>query len=367
MTKTTNKITKDDTKIATLRGKLADKLPSRKPQPAARITNDNISEHRENILARGRKLKYPMQYSKNRLLITTIVVIVVAVTGFSLWLHNSLYRQQQTGDFYYSVSKILPLSVADVDGAKVRYQDYLRRVRADIHYYLNREGRSFNSDEGKKELDYHKRKNLLTAERAAYVRKLAKDNNVTVTRAEADVKIKQMREADGASEEDLISTLNSYYGWTLDDFRSTITDQLLEQKLVYAIDKDAKKEIEQIEKQLQQGSDFATIAKESSDDSATSANGGAVNVKASISDPTGIVDEAKKLEIGKLTDIKKVQVDNVNYYYIARLDSKTDDQISYSIIMIKLDKLDRDFAKLQKDGKVHEYISVPAESDFAKQ
>ena len=89
-----------------LKAKLESKLPKSKKAPTSlRITNDNISEHREDILAKGRKLKYPMQYSKKRLIVISIVVVVAAVTTFGLWLNNALYKQQQTGDFFFSVTK----------------------------------------------------------------------------------------------------------------------------------------------------------------------------------------------------------------------------------------------------------------------
>lgn len=341
------------------------KLPSRHKQPVSlRITNDNIEQHREDILAKGRKLKYPIQYSKKRLIIISLIVIVAAVTIFGLWLNNALYRQQQTGDFFYSVTKILPLNVASVDGQPVRYQDYLRRLRADIYYYLNREHRSFNSDEGREELDYHKRKNLDVAEKAAYVEYLAEQNNVSVSRETIDEQIKQMREADGATEEDLISTLSSYYGWTLGDFRMTIHDQLLEQAVSYAIDDEAKSAIESAQKRLKAGEDFATVAQAVSDDESSKKNGGVVVAKTSDQDPTGIVDAVSKLSVGQTTDIQQVQIDNANYYYIARLNAKNDDEINYSIIMIKLDKLDNQFNQLRKDDKIKEYISVPAADSF---
>lgn len=358
-----SKETTEQTK-APLKQRLSHKLLGRKKAPSIRITNDNIDEHREDILARGRKLKYPMQYSKKSLIITCIVVVVVALGAFAAWLYHSLYKQQQTGDFYYSVSKILPLPVAKVDGQPVSYQNYLRRLRADIHYYLNREGRSFNSSEGAKELDYHKRKNLTVAERSTYVENVAKQHGVTVSDDEVDAKIKAMREADNATEELLVSTIESYYGWSLDDFKVTVRDQLLEQKVAYQVDQAAKTKIDKVQTRLKAGEDFAVVAKEMSDDSATKDNGGAVTAKITDSDPTGIIDAVKKLSVDQTTGVNRVQIDGTNYYYIAKLTAKSDDNLSYSIIMVKLSKLDDDFAKLQKDGKIKEFITVPPESDF---
>ena len=363
---------------AKLKTKLESKLPKGKKTPTSlRITNDNISEHREDILSKGRKLKYPMQYSKKRLIIISVVVVVAAVTAFGLWLNNALYRQQQTGDFFFSVTKILPLNVASVDGHPVRYQDYLRRLRADVHYYLNHEHRSFNSEEGEVELNYHKRKDLDVAEKAAYVDYLAEQNNISVSMDEVDTEIKEMREANGETEEGLISTLESYYGWSMSDYRLTTHDQMLEQAVSYAIDDEARETADEVLAQLQAGADFATVAGGASGETTQQAgsvsgvktlpnvqNGGTITAKTTDQDPTGVVQAMSELSVGELTEIGKMRSNNTNYYYIARLDAKDGEDVQYSLILVKLTKLDDDFAQLRSDGKIKEYISVPESDEF---
>ena len=366
-------------KKAKLKAKLESKLPKSKKAPTSlRITNDNISEHREDILAKGRKLKYPMQYSKKRLIVISIVVVVTAVTTFGLWLNNALYKQQQTGDFFFSVTKILPLNVASVDGQPVRYQDYLRRLRADVHYYLNHEHRSFNSDEGEVELNYHKRKDLDVAEKAAYVEYLAEQNDISVSMDEVDAEIAAMREANGETEEGLISTLESYYGWSMSDYRLTTHDQMLEQAVSYAIDNEAKETADEVLERLQAGADFSVVAGNGTSGDTTQQtssassvqtlpnvqNGGTVTAKTTDQDPTGVVQAVSKLSVGELTEVGKMRSNNTNYYYIARLDAKDGEDIQYSLILIKLTKLDDDFAKLRADGKIEEYISVPESNEF---
>ena len=362
-----------------LKAKLESKLPKSKKAPTSlRITNDNISEHREDILAKGRKLKYPMQYSKKRLIVISIVVVVAAVMTFGLWLNNSLYKQQQTGDFFFSVTKILPLNVASVDGQPVRYQDYLRRLRADVHYYLNHEHRSFNSDEGEVELNYHKRKDLDVAEKAAYVEYLAEQNDISVSMDEVDAEIAAMREANGETEEGLISTLESYYGWSMSDYRLTTHDQMLEQAVSYAIDNEAKETADEVLERLQAGADFSVVAGNGTSGDTTQQtgsvssaqtlpnvqNGGTITAKTTDQDPTGVVQAVSKLSVGELTEVGKMRSNNTNYYYIARLDAKDGEDIQYSLILIKLTKLDDDFAKLRVDGKIEEYISVPESDEF---
>lgn len=41
------------------------------------VTNDTVAEHREKILAGGRKFKYPIQYSKHKVIINAIIVVII--------------------------------------------------------------------------------------------------------------------------------------------------------------------------------------------------------------------------------------------------------------------------------------------------
>lgn len=334
----------------------------RQPRPSdlpLRITKDNIEEHRRSILAQGRKLKYPFQYSKKRMLVITFIMAGLAIIAIGLFLHNGLYRQQQTSNLFYSATKLFPVWVARVDGEPVRYQDYLRRIRADIFYYVNKEGRSFASEEGKHELNFHKRNNLNATIRAAYVAKLAREQHIELSAEQIDQRIAEMRQADGASKDDLAATLANYYGWTIDDFRVTTRDQLLEQRLVYKIDSAARDKANKVADAIKSGQDFAKLAEKFSDDEATNKAGGRVVTQTNTSDPTGIVKRVQQLQPGQTTGIEQTSVSGKHYYYFAKLNSKSDNQVDYSIIMVRLSKLDNDLATVIKQGKVQEYIKVP--------
>ena len=84
-----------------------------------RITNETVAEHREKILAGGRRFKYPVQYAKHRLVINTIVISVVALllVVFVVWWQ--LYSMQNTSTFFYRITRVIPLPVASVDGQPV--------------------------------------------------------------------------------------------------------------------------------------------------------------------------------------------------------------------------------------------------------
>ena len=58
---------------------------SKKAQDTApeRITNETVAEHREKILAGGRRFKYPHQYARTRLIRNTILVVVAAIVALA--------------------------------------------------------------------------------------------------------------------------------------------------------------------------------------------------------------------------------------------------------------------------------------------
>ena len=55
------------------------KQPKKLP---TRITNDTVAQHREKVLAAGRKHKYPIQYTKRRLVWITMFVSVAILAIF---------------------------------------------------------------------------------------------------------------------------------------------------------------------------------------------------------------------------------------------------------------------------------------------
>lgn len=345
-----------------IKAKMADKLPGHTAAPSLRITNDNISEHREKVLAKGKKFKYPVQVSRNKLIVRALLILLVVALAFGGFVWLRLYRAQDTGDLYYSVTKLLPLPVARVDGETVRYDAYLRRLRSDIHYYVTQEGRSFNSDEGRKELNYHRRYDLQAAEQSAYAAKLAREHNITVSDKEVEKRIDSIQKAEGSTAENTANTLQNYYGWTLDDYKAIMHEQMLEQKVAYAIDDAAKDKLKKAQAALKAGQAFEEVAKQYGD---SDEGDSSVTVGANSSDPTGVLEAVKKLKVGQMTDpIQVKQAGGDYYYYIARMDGTSDtedgEQVSYSVIAIRLSKFADGFAKLQSQGKIQEYIAVPS-------
>ena len=362
-------MSKQKDKSTGVREKISAKLPSklRKDKTPIRITNDTISEHREKILASGKKFKYPLQYSKHRILVNAIIIVIVAFIALGVWLWVMLYRRQETGDFYYSMTKVLPLSVAEVDGQSVPYSDYLRRIRASIFYYETQEGRSFNSADDQRELNSKKRKELDVVERTAYATKIAKENNISISDAEVDELIIAQRKQSNSDESTFERMLATYNDWTLDDYKAELKNQLLERRVAFSIDLSAKNKANDVVERLKKGEDFAEVAKKVSDDPVTAEGGGARVARSDESDDAGLATAARKLNEGGVSGViasnsrcgQNADGSDGKYcYYIVRLESKSENETKYSVIQISLTKFDKDFAALRNRNKIREHIDV---------
>ena len=99
-----------------------------------KITNSTLEEQRQEILNKGRKFKYPVQYSKNKLIINTILIATILFTGgFALTVFQ-LYKVQNDSDLMYRITSVFPFSVAVIDGSKASFSDYLLEYRLNMTY-----------------------------------------------------------------------------------------------------------------------------------------------------------------------------------------------------------------------------------------
>ena len=99
---------------------------------ANKTEREKVEERKEEVLAQGRKFKYPLQYAKHRVILNTVVIAVVVVAllvGMGWFL---LYQRQSSSDVLYRITRILPVPVAEVDGEKVRFADYLMIYKSSV-------------------------------------------------------------------------------------------------------------------------------------------------------------------------------------------------------------------------------------------
>lgn len=326
----------------------------------SRITNETVAEHRERILAGGRRFKYPMQYARHKLVFNTIIVILVTLVLAAVVGWWQLYIVQNTNTFFYRVTRVLPLPVASVDGEAVRYSTYLMYYNSSAHYLQQSEQVDLNSNDGKRQLDYYKRKNMDDVEQDAYAAKLAEQLGITVTDQQVGKVISDDRNtANGRiSQETYDASALSILGWEPDEYRLDTKNKLLRQAVAYAIDTDAKARADKAAQLVKApNADLMAIAAQLGGTGDTKVTVGVSGMVPLTNSDGGLSMAALALQKGAISGVIKTTTGD-GYYFVKLLD-RTDTQLNYQYIRIPLTKFDTQFAALKSSGKIHEYINVP--------
>ena len=331
-------------------------------QIPSRITNETVAEHRERILAGGRRFKYPMQYARHKLVFNTIIVtsvtlILLAVVGW--W---QLYLVQNTDTFFYRVTRVLPLPVASVDGESVRYSTYLMYYNSSAHYLQQSEQVDLSSSDGKRQLDYYKRKSMDDVEEDAYAAKLGRQLGITITSQQVDQVISNDRNtANGRiSQETYDASALSILGWSPDEYRLDTQNKLLRQAVAYAIDTDAKAKADKAAQLVKTpAADLNAIATQLGGTGDAKVTVGVSGMVPLTNSDGGLSAAALSLQKGAISGVVKTTTGD-GYYFVQLLD-RTDTQLNYQYIRIPLTKFDEQFAGLKSQGKIHEYINIPSE------
>lgn len=241
-----------------------------------RITNETVAEHREEMLSSARKFIYPLKHSRRSIVKVSVVLFVVGLLVFLGYVLLALYRFQSSSTFIYGVTKVLPFPVARAGSDWVSYENYLFEFRHLKHYYETQQEVNFTTESGRAQLEDFRRQAMEQATNDAYVKQLAKDNEVKVTGTEVDDAVRLLREQNrlGNSDEEFADVLKEFWGWKVDDFRRELRQQLLAQKVVAVLDTEAADKLRTAQAQLQQGAEFAAVAKQFSDDAGTKDSGG---------------------------------------------------------------------------------------------
>ncbi len=257
------------------------KLRSKKQEPAApevpqRITNDTVAAHREEVLGEARRYIYPLRHSKHRLVVITLSILTVTILAFLTYSTVALYKMQNTSEFMYRVTQVIPFPIARTGSSFVSYEDYLFEVNHYTHYYRTQQQLDFNSDAGQRQLAEFKKRALDKVINDAYIKKIAQQKGIKVSDKEVDGQIKIVREQNrlGGSDRELETVLKDFWGWSINDFKRSLKQQLLAQKVLSNLDTDAHDRANAAYAQLQGGKDFQTLAREVSEDPSTKASGG---------------------------------------------------------------------------------------------
>ncbi len=326
------------------------KKKKKEEQLPARITNDTVAQHREKVLSGGRKLKYPLQYTKRALVRNAIIVSLAGVMVLSILVWLQLYVWKDAGNWAYQVTRVIPLPVAKIDGEYVRYSDYLLYHRSTVAVLegQGRAGDSLSSDR----LQFQQQQAMDRALEDAYAKKIARKNNIPLA---SDKKVKehieQNRKESGLTEGAYATALSDQLRWTMDELRTAMRYTILRQDAAFSVDSTARGASKEVAQLLSKGKVLSEIAESLGDK---------VDYQADIVVPKGNSDGlavvAAGLEIGSISPSTKTLAGD-GYYFIARHASEPD-AVSYSYIKVPLTVFKKDFEALKKSGATEVFIKL---------
>jgi parvulin-like peptidyl-prolyl isomerase len=360
-------------KLKNAKERVSQKVPrkggkTKKPADAPRITNESVAEYREQMLAKSRRYIYPLKQSRVNIVSFSIKLLVVLIVAFFVFCGLALYKFQNDSTFMYRLTEVIPFPVAKAGSRWVSYESYLFQLRHYKHYYKSQQQLNFKSKQGQQQLALYKKQALQQAIDSAYVKQLAATHNVHVSDQEVTQEVKLLRQQNrlGTSRQQFADVLQEFWGWTIDDFRHELRQQLLAQKVVATLDKPTHQHAKQALAELHHGTKFAKVAKQFSDDGATKADGGEYN-SAITRDSRDVAPQV----VHALFHMKKGQtsgiIDAGYSLQIVKVLSKKDGKVHAAHIALNYANVDDYLKPLKDQHPPHRYISIKGAPQSAPQ
>ena len=323
---------------------------------------EKVEERREEVLSKGRKFKYPLQWTRHRvvintILITLILIVLMVVAG---WL--ALYRFGMTDELLFRITKIVPAPVAVVDGENVPFSDYLMLYRSSMTSVERQSGSQFDEESLKQLRIEYKRAALTEAEKYAFATKLAKELNVAVSEEEVANEFNRHLNIGGIerSEEGFIKIIEDNFGLSKSEYERMLYLSLLKSKVEMQIDTEANEIANKVEQTLKtNGDNYQAVAEELGEKIIYQETGGLVDSK---NIDGGRATEAMKLEPGQSSG-KFISMNGDGYYFV-KLIKKTDTEADFVSIKVPFTEFEKRFNALEADGKIVEHIEIiPMETE----
>lgn len=259
----------------------------------------------------------------------------------------------------YRVTQVIPFPAAKAGSSYVSYESYLFELRHYIHYYQTQQKVDFNSESGKRQLEDYSKRALDGVINDAYVKQLAKQNKVSVSTQEVNDQIAIIRTQNrlGDNQKVFADVLKEFWGWSIDDFRRELSQQLLDQKVVAKLDTITEKRALTVQDQLQKGADFNQMAAQYSDDKSTAANGGDYGIditQTSRDIPAAVIAQLFKMKAGDTSAI----INAGSSLEILRVRDNNGTVVHAAHIGFEFKSIDTFTAPLKVKSKPHNFISL---------
>lgn len=335
--------------------KIAKKIKAKLPAKADhRTEKEKLEDRREEVLSKGRKFKYPVQFAKHRLVFITIALATLALILASALGYVALYKAQNTSDILYRLTTVIPVPVAKIDGEAVRYSDYLMIYRSSITPVQQQNGTFSNvKDDEASFQDYYKRAALTEAENYSYALKLAHQLDIKITDAQVDQAFEEHRKLGGTdrSRESFLKVLEDNFGMNEREYRRILYLSLVRVEVSKKIDAEATKLANEALTKVKNGEDFKEVAEGLSLE--FNSTNELIDVK---NVDGGRSDRAYEMNPGDISDV--FVSDNGDCYYILNLIEKSDGKVNYVSITIPFTEFEKRLNNVREENRVNEYIEL---------
>ncbi|MBR3230909.1 SurA N-terminal domain-containing protein [Candidatus Saccharibacteria bacterium] len=326
-----------------------------KKKVETKTEQEKVEARREEVLATGRKFKYPLQWTRHRVVVNTILIafVIFSLVFVGGWL--ALYRFGMTDNLLFRVTQVLPVSVASVDAEDVRFSDYLMLFRSSITSIERQSGNQEQSSVDNLRNDY-KRSALSEAEKYTYAIKLAKELDLTVSDAEIDTEFSRHLSVGGIerSEESFLKIIDNNFGLSRSEYRRMLYLNIIKAKVSMAIDETANQIANQVESILRANdNNFSAVAEQLGSAIIYEETGGLVDSK---NIDGGRASSAIRLEPGQSSG-KFVSMNGDGYYFV-KLINKTDTAVNFVSIKVPFTEFNQRFKTLLDEGKITEFIEI---------
>ena len=324
------------------------------------ITTETIGEHREEVLSGARKYIYPLQHSKHRIVVITSIIIFFTVLTFLVYCTAALYRLYHYNTFLYRVTQVVPFPIARTGGTYINYENYLFELRHYIHYYQNKQQDKFG---GQQQIITFRKQALDDVINNAYVKILADKNKVKVSDKEIDNQIAAVRNQNrlGSNDKVFADVLRDYWGWSINDFRRSLKEQMLATKVAAKLDTETDTKARAVSAQLLGGADFNQQAKDNSN-AADAPGGGDYGFGISKTNPNvppEVIDQLFKLKPGQVSEVilaTRTDVSRPNTLEIVRVNASDGTTVTAQHISFNLKDISAYIDELKKQQPVKTYV-----------
>ena len=327
----------------------------RKKGKSEKTEKQKVDERREEVLAKGRKFKYPLQWTRHRVVITAIVLSVLALIVIIVGAWASLYKVGMTDSLLFNMTKVIPLPVAEVDGKPVQFSDYLMLFRSSMISAEQQSGEQLGGNAAELENRY-KRQALTDAEKYVLAIKLGEEQGITVTDEEVEKEFERHLKIGGVdrSEEGFVKIIEDNFGLSKSEYERMLYLTLMREKVEMAIDEQANATAKKVEQMLaENGGDYKKVADELGEAVKYEDTGGLVDSK---NIDGGRATIAMQLEPGQESG-KFVSMNGDGFYFVKLID-KTDTKVNFVSIEIPFTAFEEKFTELKNGDQIREYITI---------